>query len=101
VKVAVSRLGGDANLLGVAWAAMGMGYQQPRNSEPWTTIREAPLFVDLHGHCGSLIVISTWRNTILTPMTNYWSPPAILRSTPSVPFLNTQVGRVDGYSPDL
>jgi glucokinase len=34
VKVAVSRLGGDANLLGVAWAAMGMGYQQPRNSEP-------------------------------------------------------------------
>jgi glucokinase len=34
VKVAVSRLGVDANLLGVAWAAMGRGYQQPRNSEP-------------------------------------------------------------------
>lgn len=33
VKVAVSRLGSDANLLGVAWAAMGRSYQQPRNGE--------------------------------------------------------------------
>jgi len=33
VKVAVSRLGGDANLLGVAWAAMRRGYQQPGNGE--------------------------------------------------------------------
>src|SRR6202050_3288880 len=33
VKIAVSRLGGDANLLGVAWAAMGKGYQQPGNGE--------------------------------------------------------------------
>ncbi|MGO9085461.1 MAG: ROK family protein [Candidatus Sulfotelmatobacter sp.] len=33
VKVAVSRLGGDANLLGVVWAAMGRGYQQPGNGQ--------------------------------------------------------------------
>ena len=29
VKVAVSRLGGDANLLGMAWVAMVQGYQRP------------------------------------------------------------------------
>jgi glucokinase len=29
VKVRVSRLGGDANLLGVAWAAMGRSHQRP------------------------------------------------------------------------
>ena len=33
VKVAVSRLGGDANLLGVAWAAMGRGHRRPGNGE--------------------------------------------------------------------
>ena len=33
VKVAVSRLGGDANLLGAVWAAMGRGYQQSGNGE--------------------------------------------------------------------
>ena len=32
VKVAVSRLGGDANLLGMAWVAMGQGYQRPGNT---------------------------------------------------------------------
>jgi glucokinase len=33
VKVAVSRLGGDANLLGMAWVAMGRGYWRPGNPE--------------------------------------------------------------------
>lgn len=33
VKVAVSRLGGDANLLGVAWAAMGRDHQRTGNGE--------------------------------------------------------------------
>jgi glucokinase len=33
VKVVVSRLGGDAILLGVAWAAMRKNYQQPRKGE--------------------------------------------------------------------
>ena len=33
VQVAVSRLGGDANLLGVAWAAMGRGHRRPGNGE--------------------------------------------------------------------
>ena len=33
VNVAVSRLGGDANLLGVAWAAMGRGHRRPGNGE--------------------------------------------------------------------
>jgi glucokinase len=33
VKVAVSRLGGDANLLGIAWVAMGRGYRMLRNPE--------------------------------------------------------------------
>ena len=33
VKIEVSRLGGDANLLGVAWAAMGNDYQQPGSGE--------------------------------------------------------------------
>jgi len=32
VKVTVSRLGGDANLLGVAWAAMGRDHQRPGNA---------------------------------------------------------------------
>jgi len=32
VKVVVSRLGGDANLLGMAWVAMEQGYQRPRNT---------------------------------------------------------------------
>jgi glucokinase len=31
VKVAVSRLGGDANLLGMAWLAMGRGHRKPGN----------------------------------------------------------------------
>jgi glucokinase len=33
VKVAVSRLGGDANLLGAAWTAIGRVHQQPGNGE--------------------------------------------------------------------
>jgi glucokinase len=32
VKVAVSRLGGSANLLGMAWVAMDQGYQRPGNT---------------------------------------------------------------------
>lgn len=32
VQVAVSRLGGDANLLGMAWVAMEQGYQRPGNT---------------------------------------------------------------------
>jgi glucokinase len=32
VKVTVSRLGGDANLLGMAWVAMEQGYQRPGNA---------------------------------------------------------------------
>jgi hypothetical protein len=33
VKVAVSRLGGDATLLGVAWTAIGAVHQQPGSGE--------------------------------------------------------------------
>ncbi len=33
VKVTVSRLGGEANLLGAAWAAIGRGYRKPGNGE--------------------------------------------------------------------
>ena len=33
VKVTVSRLGGEANLLGVAWAAIGRGYRKLGNVE--------------------------------------------------------------------
>ncbi|MGC2488795.1 MAG: ROK family protein [Candidatus Sulfotelmatobacter sp.] len=33
VKVTVSRLGGEANLLGMAWAALGRGYRKPGNGK--------------------------------------------------------------------
>ncbi len=34
VKVVVSRLGGEANLLGMAWVALGRGYRKLGNGEP-------------------------------------------------------------------